>query len=255
MMKKKNDFTKNEQQFSDLLIKSVEEHTADPEPPHIDYSFLDEGGDKDIRVEVAAKRRLLKAVARVSVILFVFFAGISLALITDVPGRASAWKIQVAKKLYVLKEDLRSTDSDESENYTYDNKESLLADSVEQIDRIKKEVPSLLELEYVPEGYLFGTLKIDRASYIGTYNAIYEFKGTGNDHFSVNIYYNPEGDYMTMDVDNVVEEIEREESNIYVWEDAREDSYGVTVCTEHYIIYIVGSIDSEEMVKVAENLK
>lgn len=61
MMKKKNDFTKNEQQFSDLLIKSVEEHTADPEPPHIDYSFLDEGGDKDIRVEVAAKRRLAQS--------------------------------------------------------------------------------------------------------------------------------------------------------------------------------------------------
>ncbi len=114
MMKKKNDFTKNEQQFSDLLIKSVEEHTADPEPPHIDYSFLDEGGDKDIRVEVAAKRRLLKAVARVSVMLFVFFAGISLALITDVPGSASAWKMQFARKLYELKEGFFSTDPNES---------------------------------------------------------------------------------------------------------------------------------------------
>lgn len=254
MMKKKNDFTKNEQQFSDLLIKSVEEHTADPEPPHIDYSFLDEGGDKDIRVEVAAKRRLLKAVARVSVMLFVFFAGISLALITDVPGSASAWKMQVARKLYELKEGFFSTDPDESENYTYDNKESLLADSVEQIDKIKKEIPNLLELQYVPNGYLFSILKIDRA-YVGIYNATYEFKGTGNDYFSVNIYYNPEADYTAMDVDNAVEKIEREESNIYVWEDAREDSYGVTLCTGNYIINIIGSIDSEEMVKVAENLK
>ena len=58
-----------------------------------------------------------------------------------------------------------------------------------------------------------------------------------------------------MDVDNAVEKIEREESNIYVWEDARKDSYGVTLCTGNYIINIIGSIDSEEMVKVAENLK
>ena len=254
MMKKKNDFTKNEQQFSDLLIKSVEEHTADPEPPHIDYSFLDEGGDKDIRVEVAAKRRLLKAVARVSVMLFVFFAGISLALITDVPGSASAWKMQFAIKLYELKEGFFSTDPNESKNYTYENKESILADSVEQIDRIKKEVPSLLELEYVPEGYLFDTLKIDRL-YVGTYNATYEFRGAGSDYFAVNIYYNPESDYTSMDVDNVVEKIEREESNIYICQDMLEDSYGVILCSGHYVINVVGSIDSEEMVKVAENLK
>ena len=254
MMKKKNDFTKNEQQFSDLLIKSVEEHTADPEPPHIDYSFLDEGGDKDIRVEVAAKRRLLKAVARVSVMLFVFFAGISLALITDVPGSVSVWKMQVARKLYELKEGFFSTDPDESTNYMYDNEESILADNVEQIDRIKRKVPNLLELEYVPDGYLFGTLQID-ITYIGSYNAMYEFQGTGDDHFSVNICYSPEGDYTLVNIDNVVEKIEREERNIYIWEDVLEDSYGVTVCDKHYMIYIVGSIDSEEMVKVAENLK
>lgn len=254
MMKKKNDFTKNEQQFSDLLIKSVEEHTADPEPPHIDYSFLDEGGDKDIRVEVAAKRRLLKAVARVSVMLFVFFAGISLALITDVPGSASAWKMQFARKLYELKEGFFSTDPDESENYIYDSKDSFLIDSIEQIDRIKKEIPNLLELEYVPDGYLFGTLKIDR-EYVGTYNAIYEFKGEEDEYFSVNIYYNPETDDTSVNVKNVVEKIERDESSIYVWQDTLEDSYGVTVFYGNYVIYILGSIDSDEMVKVAENLK
>lgn len=254
MMKKKNDFTKNEQQFSDLLIKSVEEHTADPEPPHIDYSFLDEGGDKDIRVEVAAKRRLLKAVgARFGYAVCVFCR--------HKPGAdnrcsrsASAWKMQVARKLYELKEGFFSTDPDESTNYMYDNEESILADNVEQIDRIKRKVPNLLELEYVPDGYLFGTLQID-ITYIGSYNAMYEFQGTGDDHFSVKICYSPEGDYTLVNIDNVVEKIEREERNIYIWEDVLEDSYGVTVCDKHYMIYIVGSIDSEEMVKVAENLK
>ena len=34
-----------------------------------------------------------------------------------------------------------------------------------------------------------------------------------------------------------------------------EDSYGVILCSGHYVINVVGSIDSEEMVKVAENLK
>ena len=52
----------------------------------------------------------------------------------------------------------------------------------------------------------------------------------------------------------IIEKI-REESNIYICQDMLEDSYGVILCSGHYVINVVGSIDSEEMVKVAENLK
>ena len=235
------------------MQEAVEKHVEEnAEPLNIDYSFLNDR--ENVKISPVKKRRTARSFARVAVILIVFFCGVSVAMVTDLPTNASAWKAQMARRLYVLKEGFVSSDPDVSVNFTDENTEKFLADNVEQIDRIRKMIPELLELEYIPYGYSFDVLKIDRA-YNGLYNAIYEFVGADSDYFSVNIYYNPSIDYSTTNVDNVVEMIELEEKVIYVWQDNIEETYGATMCYGHYIINIIGSIDSDDMIDVAKNLK
>lgn len=248
-----NEFGKYEKEFSRLMQEAVEKHVEENEEPlNIDYSFLNDR--ENVKISPVKKRKTARSFARVAVILIVFFCGVSVAMVTDLPTNASAWKAQMARRLYVLKEGFVSTDPDVSVNYTDENTITVVIDDSSKVDKAQNIAPGLPILEYVPNGYIFDVLKIDKA-YVGIYNAIYEFKGEDENYFSLNIYYDPNVDYSTMNVDNVVEIIELEERTICVWQDEIEEAYGVTICEGHYIMNIIGSISSNEMIKIAENLK
>lgn len=251
MIRKKKDFTKYEKQFSDLLIKSVQQHTENAEPPQIDYSFLNE--DEPVRLNIVRKRAVPKALARVSVILIVFFVGISVALVTDMPGTASAWKAQMARRLYVLKEGFVSSDPNVLDNYANENTTTIVINDLAKIEKVQKIAPELPIPEYVPEGYKFDTLTFD-STYDGTYNATYKFIKDINS-FVIAVYHDSEMDYSAIVVDYVVETIHLDEKTIYAWHNSIEESYGVTVICEDKMINIIGNVDDKEMITIAKNLK
>lgn len=248
-----NEFGKYEKEFSRLMQEAVEKHVEEnAEPLNIDYSFLNDR--ENVKISPVKKRRTARSFARVAVILIVFFCGVSVAMVTDLPTNASAWKAQMARRLYVLKEGFVSTDPDVSVNYTEENSIMIVIDDFSKINKARNIIPDLPMLEYIPDGYEFDTLKIDRA-YVGAYNAIYEFAGEGQNYFSLNISYDPKADYSTMSVDNVVDKIELGERSLCIWQDEIEDTYGVTMFDRNYMINIIGSTSSNEMIKIAENLK
>jgi len=251
MIRKKKDFTKYEKQFSDLLIKSVQQHTENAEPPQIDYSFLNE--DEPVRLNIVRKRAVPKALARVSVILIVFFVGISVALVTDMPGTASAWKAQMARRLYVLKEGFVSSDPNMMDNYTEVDIEKIVFDDYNNLEKARNVAPGLPMLEYIPNGYSFKDLVI-YISYDETYNAMYEFVNKNDKHFSINIYYNPEIEHVTTNILDVIEIIEEDERTICIWKDPIEDNCGVTITTQSYTATILGDIDNEALLTIAESL-
>ncbi|MCI8631284.1 MAG: DUF4367 domain-containing protein [Firmicutes bacterium] len=251
MIRKKKDFTKYEKQFSDLLIKSVQQHTENAEPPQIDYSFLNE--DEPVRLNIVRKRAVPKALARVSVILIVFFVGISVALVTDMPGTASAWKAQMARRLYVLKEGFVSSDPNVLDNYANENTTTIVINDLAKIEKVQKIAPELPIPEYVPEGYKFDTLTFD-STYDGVYNAIYKFIGKNNNEFSLIIQHDSNVDYSTTIVDYVVQTIYLDDKIIYEWQNSIEESYGVIVACQDYMVNIIGTINNEEMLSVAKNL-
>ena len=248
-----NEFGKYEKEFSRLMQEAVEKHVEEnAEPLNIDYSFLNDY--ENVKVSAVKKRSTAKSFARVAVILIVFFCGVSVAMITDLPTNASAWKAQLARRLYVLKEGFVSSDPDVSVSYTDENTQNIVIDDFSKMEKVKNIIPQLLDVGYIPDEYSFDTLKASM-TYSGTYNAIYKFIKNNNEYFSINIYYNPNADNMSLNIDDVVEKIELEERNIYIWRDLIEGTYGYTIVSEDYTAVILGNIDKEEILKIADGLK
>ena len=248
-----NEFGKYEKEFSRLMQEAVEKHVEEnAEPLNIDYSFLNDR--ESVKVSSVKKRRTARSFARVAVILIVFFCGVSVAMVTDLPTNASAWKAQMARRLYVLKEGFVSSDPDVSVNYTEENTMTIVIDDFNKIGKARNVINELPLPGYIPEGYDFDKLTVDTA-YSGTYNAIYEFRNNNNEILSIIVNHNPDIDYTTINIENVTEIVELDERSICSWEDSIEETYGVTVVGYDYTAVIQGNIDSNQMITIAEELK
>lgn len=248
-----NEFGKYEKEFSRLMQEAVEKHVEEnAEPLNIDYSFLNDR--ENVKISSVKKRKTARSFARVAVILIVFFCGVSVTMVTDLPTNASAWKAQMARRLYVLKEGFVSSDPDVSVNYTEENTTKIVIDDFEKIEKARNVAPGLPIPKYLPEGYQLEKFTAD-VTYSGTYKAIYEFMNSENCEFLITIYYNPEIDNFGMVVDNVVETINLEECTIYLWQNSLEDSYGVVSVCQKYTANIIGDISSEEMIIVSKGLE
>lgn len=247
-----NEFGKYEKEFSRLMQEAVEKHVEEnAEPLNIDYSFLNDR--ENVKISPVKKRKTARSFARVAVILIVFFCGVSVAMVTDLPTNASAWKAQMARRLYVLKEGFVSSDPDVSVNYIDENTTTIVVDDFGKIEKVKNITPGLPMPRYIPTGYELETFTVD-ITFGGSYNAIYKFNGKNNNEFSLTIQHDSKVDYSSIVIDYVTETVYTDDRTICLWNDPIEDTYGVTVIEYDYMATIIGSIDNEEMTKIAEKL-
>ena len=248
-----NEFGKYEKEFSRLMQEAVEKHVEEnAEPLNIDYSFLND--HENVKISSVKKRRTARSFARVAVILIVFFCGVSVAMVTDMPTNASAWKAQMARRLYVLKEGFVSTDPDVSVNYTDENTITVVIDDFDKIEKGKNIMPELPNLNYIPSGWEFNQLIINRM-YDDTANAIYKFTDSYNNEFAVLVHYDANLQQNTTNIDGVIDIIESEKKTICVWEDKIENCHGVNVMGHNLTIDIVGDLSSEEMILLANSMQ
>lgn len=249
-----NEFGKYEKEFSRLMQEAVEKHVEEnAEPLNIDYSFLNDR--ENVKISPVKKRKTARSFARVAVILIVFFCGVSVAMVTDLPTNASAWKAQMARRLYVLKEGFVSSDPDVSVGFTDENTTKIVIDDFEKIEKVRNIAPELPIPKYIPADYELETLSVE-TSYDEVYNAVYSFINKQNDKYSIIINYNPAVDYMTMRIENVIKTIsvDEDERIIYVWENDIEETYGVIVTRNNISINIIGDINIEDMILIAEKI-
>ncbi|MFV0518302.1 MAG: hypothetical protein ACK5MV_12985, partial [Aminipila sp.] len=162
---------------------------------------------------------------------------------------ANALKFHIEKKFFELKNGGFSTeqnnDGQEDEGWI-----TRKYTSMDDIDKAKKFMPELPVPGYIPETYKLNELYIEKLSSGGyTVEYIYNYKDK-QIHINVFDIIND-----TQSQNNSIGEIVIEnDKEIFVWEDVATDSFGGSVIIDNMIIYVLGDISRDEIIKIAANL-
>lgn len=262
-LSKKDNWTELDEQFKNLMQRMMEESSDFYDEPQkqVDYSFLDNEtllddeqyhGEK-VNIDRKKSRKKFNTFAsRIAVIVFgILIAGSGIAIwINSQP--ANALKFQMEKKFYEVKDGVFSTDGEKQD--AEDGDQTCITrkyKSMEDIDKAKEFMPDLPVPEYIPEGYILESLKIDKAIN-DVVSAFYNFK-SGNKNFYINIIQSEQESSYEMDGKGSIVEVDGKQ--VCIWEDQSTDSYGCNYIFNNMTISVTGQISEEEMVEIIKEIR
>lgn len=126
-----------------------------------------------------------------------------------------------------------------------------MTDDWEQVEDAKDIVPQLLIPEYIPEGYKFEELYVEKLDE-GLVVCEYVFMNHNNDIIEVEILFNKltQG---TLEIDKVSRVLEYDIGNVYIQEG--QNKIATIQIDDGIIVYIIGNISDENRMKVIKNLR
>lgn len=143
------------------------------------------------------------------------------------------------------------TDSEE-ETEESDVEETVTVLDEKDIDSAKEFLPGLYVPTYIPEGYEFEKLEIQKY-YSGDFHGKYLYK-SNNDTITILLYYSSdlEVSYQLPDEGNLIELSDR---TILVSEDDVDKESIVFVCTETCSMDIMSDEETQVLIKIAKNMQ
>lgn len=271
------DWSELDEEFHALMQKMLDES---PEfqthpPKKTDFSFLDKAPPDPNRIfdepkskesgvdsrKSSVVKRLSKTFQRVAVIVVcVLLTGTGIAIwINSEPAKASRFEIE--KKFYEIREGIFSTEGgnanlgdgnlgngDLEENQG--NAIVLKYKSMEDLDKAKEFMPSLLIPQYVPDGYELEALTIEETS-SGVKTAFYIFNQGENRMFIAIVEGQCDVEYELAAKSEVIEDDDR---TLYVWKDEGTGSFGCSFIEDGKLSYVLADLEKEELIKIAQSM-
>lgn len=244
-------------QFAGMLRSAAEENAdriiAEKGVPELDLSFMREDFTEEYK-PVKKKMPWSKA-ARVAVILVCFFTAVSAAAIWIASEPANALKLRIQGKLYEISEGFFANTEQDEEDYSENSPKSRTIYSEDDMYAAEEFVENLLKPGYIPEGFVLGSLTIDKW-YDGKYIAEYIYINADEHNIYIRISYIPalsaEG---TVILSDVIEVEELPNKTIYTLFDETEETESVYAVSGDYSCDILGDISPEEMREIARKIQ
>lgn len=238
----------------------LKRETPEEKIPEFDLSFLEEQPYEPTEENDAAreesfispkeeKKRRFSRFAKVAAVLIIFLLCTNIIML----GRDSTESYGDKGILHRLYQGVTGlfTDSEE-ETEESDVEETVTVLDEKDIDGAKEFLPGLYVPTYIPEGYEFEKLEIQKY-YSGDFHGKYLYK-SNNDTITILLYYSSdlEVSYQLPDEGNLIELSDR---TILVSEDDVDKESIVFVCTETCSMDIMSDEETQVLIKIAKNMQ
>lgn len=237
-----------EAQFSSLLAEVMEEpdEIYGERIGKVDYSFLDEE-----KAKKSESKKYFRHLLRAAVfVLCVLVAGSAMAIwINSEPAVATKFSIQ--KMFYEIRDGVFGTNANEVNESETSNLIEVEYTKWEDIEKAKKLVPDLLVPTYIPEGYEFEKLKVEK-DISEKFLVEFVFKGK-KDEYHVSFYKIRE-----LTVEKYLDVSEKsctKVGDIWTWIDNASGLNGATMISGDKEIVVAGNISQTEIIKIFEGIK
>lgn len=236
-----------EAQFSSLLAEVMEEpdEIYGERIVKVDYSFLDEE-----KAKKSESKKYFRHLLRAAVfVLCVLVAGSAMAIwINSEPAVATKFSIQ--KMFYEIRDGVFGTNANEVNESETSNLIEVEYTKWEDIEKAKKLVPDLLVPTYIPEGYEFEKLVIQKDA-MDRIAIEYIFICNDIRYHIISLNLKDVEEVKILEKSKKVTFDGRE---IYVWTDKVSSINGATMILDGKEIVVTGEIDQLEIIKIMEGI-
>ena len=230
-----------EAQFSSLLAEVMEEpdEIYGERIGKVDYSFLDEE-----KAKKSESKKYFRHLLRAAVfVLCVLVAGSAMAIwINSEPAVATKFSIQ--KMFYEIRDGVFGTNANEVNESETSNLIEVEYTKWEDIEKAKKLVPDLLVPTYIPEGYEFENLKIEK-DLKGKLLVDYTFKRCDD---NVHISFLKLEEIDNVKLLEIGEKINTKSGELFIWEDNISNNKGATMILDDEGVILTGNTTKEEII-------
>lgn len=258
----KNSYEEVHKKLGEELEKAyLKREVPKEDVPEFDFSFLDEEPELDaeepdaVREEVSVspaktRKRRFSRFTKVAAVVIILLLCTNIFLL----GKDSSESYGDKGILHRLYQGVTGlfTDSEEQTEAS-DVEEFMDFDTLgeKELKKAKEFLPGLYVPTYIPEGYEFSDLSIEKY-YSGDYQGIYLYKN-GENEIQILQHYSQDTD-VSYQLPEEGELIELSDRKLVVFGDEVKNVYWVTVYTETCIMDVSGSCDRNELVEIGKKI-